>query len=54
MSEMVATAVEPEPCTEGAGDVFDDLALVVAAWALYKRHWAHPEYTLFWRHATSW
>lgn len=31
-----------------------DLALVVAAWALYKRHWAQPEYTLFWRHATSW
>lgn len=31
-----------------------DLVLVVAAWALYKRHWAQPEYTLFWRHATSW
>lgn len=31
-----------------------DFALVVGAWALYKRHWAKPEYTLFWRHATSW
>lgn len=31
-----------------------DLALVAAAWGLYKRHWAQPEYTLFWRHATSW
>lgn len=31
-----------------------DLVLVAGAWALYKRHWAQPEYTLFWRHATSW
>ncbi|CEA09656.1 hypothetical protein BN1051_03028 [Arthrobacter saudimassiliensis] len=31
-----------------------DLALVAAAWVLYKRHWTQPEYTLFWRHATSW
>lgn len=31
-----------------------DLLLVVVAWVLYKRHWRQPEYTLFWRHATSW
>ncbi|WP_394251058.1 hypothetical protein [Arthrobacter pityocampae] len=34
--------------------VVADLALVAVAWVLYKRHWAQPEYTLFWRHATSW
>ena len=31
-----------------------DLLLVGVAWTLYKRHWTQPEYTLFWRHATSW
>ncbi|MFC4904357.1 hypothetical protein [Kocuria oceani] len=31
-----------------------DLVLVAVAWGLYKRHWIQPEYTLFWRHATSW
>ena len=31
-----------------------DLVLVAVAWGLYKRHWVQPEYTLFWRHATSW
>lgn len=34
--------------------VVADLVLVVIAWTLYKRHWSQPEYTLFWRHATSW
>ncbi|WP_434995690.1 hypothetical protein [Arthrobacter sp. Ld5] len=34
--------------------VVADLALVAVAWVLYKRHWSQPEYTLFWRHATSW
>lgn len=34
--------------------VVADLVLVGVAWTLYKRHWAQPEYTLFWRHATSW
>jgi hypothetical protein len=31
-----------------------DLVLVCVAWVFYKRHWSQPEYTLFWRHATSW
>ena len=31
-----------------------DVLLVAVAWVLYKRHWSQPEYTLFWRHATSW
>ncbi|MFJ6001733.1 hypothetical protein [Arthrobacter sp. NPDC092385] len=34
--------------------VVADLVLVAVAWVLYKRHWTQPEYTLFWRHATSW
>lgn len=34
--------------------VVADLLLVGLAWSLYKRHWTQPEYTLFWRHATSW
>ncbi|MHA7241014.1 hypothetical protein [Arthrobacter sp. TMS1-12-1] len=34
--------------------VVADLVLVAVAWVLYKRHWSQPEYTLFWRHATSW
>lgn len=34
--------------------VVADLLLVAVAWVLYKRHWTQPEYTLFWRHATSW
>ncbi|WDF33583.1 hypothetical protein PTW37_01205 [Arthrobacter agilis] len=34
--------------------VVADLVLVGVAWTLYKRHWTQPEYTLFWRHATSW
>jgi hypothetical protein len=34
--------------------VVADLVLVGVAWVLYKRHWTQPEYTLFWRHATSW
>ena len=36
------------------GLVVADLVLVGVAWVLYKRHWTQPEYTLFWRHATSW
>lgn len=31
-----------------------DVLLVAVSWVLYKRHWSQPEYTLFWRHATSW
>ncbi|QDY91590.1 hypothetical protein E7Y32_00550 [Arthrobacter sp. UKPF54-2] len=34
--------------------VVADLLLVGVAWLLYKRHWVQPEYTLFWRHATTW
>jgi hypothetical protein len=34
--------------------VVADLVLVAVAWVLYKRHWTQPEYTLFWRHATTW
>lgn len=34
--------------------ILGDLVLVAIAWALYKRHWSQPEYTLFWRHATAW
>jgi hypothetical protein len=34
--------------------VVADLILVCVAWLLYKRHWSQPEYTLFWRHATTW
>ncbi|MBD7996447.1 hypothetical protein H9639_14185 [Arthrobacter sp. Sa2CUA1] len=34
--------------------VATDVLLVAVAWVLYKRHWSQPEYTLFWRHATSW
>ncbi|WP_285240564.1 hypothetical protein [Pseudarthrobacter sp. MEB009] len=31
-----------------------DFVLIGIAWTLYKRHWSQPEYTLFWRHATTW
>jgi hypothetical protein len=31
-----------------------DLVLIGIAWVLYKHHWSQPEYTLFWRHATTW
>jgi hypothetical protein len=31
-----------------------DLVLIRIAWVLYKHHWSQPEYTLFWRHATTW
>lgn len=31
-----------------------DLVLIGIAWTLYKHHWNQPEYTLFWRHATTW
>jgi hypothetical protein len=31
-----------------------DLVLIGIGWTLYKHHWSQPEYTLFWRHATSW
>jgi hypothetical protein len=31
-----------------------DLVLIRVAWGLYKHHWSQPEYTLFWRHATTW
>ena len=31
-----------------------DFVLIAVAWTLYKRHWSQPEYTLFWRHATTW
>lgn len=48
----------PETSTGGAGAyaglLVADLLLVGGAWVLYKRHWSQPEYTLFWRHATTW
>lgn len=31
-----------------------DMVLIAVGWTLYKRHWSQPEYTLFWRHATTW
>lgn len=31
-----------------------DFVLIAVGWTLYKRHWSQPEYTLFWRHATTW
>ncbi|BCW20173.1 hypothetical protein NtRootA9_28810 [Arthrobacter sp. NtRootA9] len=31
-----------------------DLVLIGTAWMFYKHHWSQPEYTLFWRHATTW
>lgn len=31
-----------------------DFVFIAVAWTLYKRHWSQPEYTLFWRHATTW
>ncbi|MFN3923624.1 MAG: hypothetical protein ACK4K6_08205 [Pseudarthrobacter sp.] len=31
-----------------------DAVLIAVAWMLYKHHWSQPEYTLFWRHATTW
>jgi len=31
-----------------------DFVLIGIGWTLYKRHWNQPEYTLFWRHATTW
>jgi len=31
-----------------------DFILIAIAWMFYKHHWSQPEYTLFWRHATSW
>ncbi len=31
-----------------------DFVLIGVGWVLYKRHWSQPEYTLFWRHATTW
>jgi hypothetical protein len=31
-----------------------DFVLIGIGWTLYKRHCNQPEYTLFWRHATTW
>ncbi|KQQ90937.1 hypothetical protein ASF64_02020 [Arthrobacter sp. Leaf137] len=31
-----------------------DFILIGIAWMFYKHHWSQPEYTLFWRHATTW
>jgi hypothetical protein len=31
-----------------------DFVLLGLAWVLYKHHWSRPEFTLFWRHATTW
>jgi hypothetical protein len=31
-----------------------DVLLIAIAWLFYKQHWRQPEYTLFWRHATTW
>lgn len=31
-----------------------DLALVAVAWVRYRRHWARPEFSFFWRHAVTW
>jgi hypothetical protein len=31
-----------------------DAVLLAMAWMLFRHHWDQPEYTLFWRQATSW
>jgi hypothetical protein len=31
-----------------------ELLLLAAALRSCSRHWGRPEYSLFWRHATSW
>jgi hypothetical protein len=31
-----------------------DFVLIAIAWMFYRQHWSQPEYTLFWRHATTW
>ncbi|MFC9773306.1 MULTISPECIES: hypothetical protein [unclassified Pseudarthrobacter] len=31
-----------------------DFILIAIAWMFYRQHWSQPEYTLFWRHATTW
>lgn len=56
---LVFGLVGPSPESSGAALAYGllaaaDAVLLAAAWLLYKRHWAQPEYTLFWRHATSW
>lgn len=46
------------PLVGGAGSYLllgvVDYVLIGIAWVLYKHHWGQPEYTLFWRHATTW
>ena len=56
---VVFSLVGPTEASSGAALAYGTLAaadvlLLAFAWVLYKRHWRQPEYTLFWRHATSW